>query len=96
MTSSTRWVRLRRIRPALVNLHARSPVAGGPGSLLPAPRGADADEPDRPAAMTVMPIAAAIRATRLPIAPTPTMPKVLPASSMIGATVKQKSGQRVH
>ncbi len=33
---------VRRIRPTLVNLHARSPVAGGPGSLLPAPRGRDA------------------------------------------------------
>ena len=33
---------VRRIRPALVNLHARSPVAGGPGALLPAPRSNDA------------------------------------------------------
>jgi S1-C subfamily serine protease len=31
-----------RVRPALVNLHAPSPVAGGPGALLPAPQSAHA------------------------------------------------------
>jgi S1-C subfamily serine protease len=31
-----------RIRPALVNLYASSPVAGGPQTLLPAPKGTDA------------------------------------------------------
>jgi len=33
---------VKRVRPALVNLHAPSPVAGGPGALLPTPRSAHA------------------------------------------------------
>ena len=43
-----------------------------------------------------MPMATATRATARPILPKPTMPMVLPDSSISGFSQKQKSGQADH
>ncbi len=47
-------------------------------------------------AMTFMPIAVAMRDTAVPMYPMPTMPIVLPASSMSGVSAYEKSAERLH
>ena len=47
-------------------------------------------------ATTFMPIATAMRAVAIPVLPSPTIPIVLPASSVSALSQKQKSGQFVH